>query len=90
MQQTTEADAPVAVKVTVKDLTPEQIKAALQQAIATKQNRHAAPHLLAVLAGEHGEVFAEVLKTPFYFTTALEVYDNSIPTKLARVFDHSM
>jgi hypothetical protein len=73
MQKATGKDAPVSAKVEVLDLTPPDILLALQNARQHNKSRVSAGHLEEII--EKNEVFLAVLTTPFYFTTALEVFD---------------
>jgi hypothetical protein len=73
MQKTTNRDAPVSAKVEVLDLTKPEILLALQKAQQHTESRVSAEHLEEII--ETNEVFLDVLSTPFYFTTALEVFD---------------
>lgn len=77
-------DAPVAAKVALLDLTKPQIENALSEAIhrtgntGNKIDAISAGHLLEFLKQRRSKVLLDVLQTPFYFTTALEVFDKSI------------
>ncbi|HQU85727.1 MAG TPA: NACHT domain-containing protein, partial [Pyrinomonadaceae bacterium] len=73
MQKTTAKDAPVSAKTEVLDLTKADIILALQQAQTHNESRAAAENLENLI--ETNETVLEVLSTPFYFTTALEVFD---------------
>ncbi|MDQ1590278.1 MAG: hypothetical protein QOG71_905 [Pyrinomonadaceae bacterium] len=77
MLRRTGAEPPVAAVVEVKDLTPGQIDRALIRASATPRDKFAAPHLLAALGRDDAGVYEQVLSTPFYFTTALQVFDSN-------------
>jgi DNA replication protein DnaC len=80
-------DAPVAAKVALLDLTKTQIENALLEAIhRTGDTGHridatSASHILEFLKQRRSKVLLDVLRTPFYFTTALEVFDKSILDK---------
>jgi energy-coupling factor transporter ATP-binding protein EcfA2 len=76
--------APVAVKVAVCDLTKDQIEHALLEAQHKIVDRTSASHISEFIKLERGKVLLNVLRTPFYFTTALEVFEpvldyNQIP-----------
>lgn len=79
MQKETGQDAPVSAKIEVLDLTKAEIALALLHAHADKISRAAANNLLSVI--QTSETFLEVLSTPFYFTTALEVFDKELWTE---------
>ena len=76
--------APVAVNVALCDLTKDQIENALSAAEHRKNSQgrkpdaHSARHILDSLQRERGKVLLDTLRTPFYFTTALEVFDKPI------------
>lgn len=77
MQRATGKDAPVSAKISIGDLTREQIEDAILEALdrevdGKKIDQAAANNLMGFL---DNEVFLKVLRTPFYFTTALEVFD---------------
>jgi DNA replication protein DnaC len=76
MQKATDQDAPVSAKVEVLDLTKANVLLALQHAQSHNESRAAAEHLKRII--EANETFLEVLSTPFYFTTALEVFDKPL------------
>lgn len=78
LREATRQDAPVSARVTVFDLDEAQITAALREAQQSDRNRAAATNLLTILNEDRSKVFLEVLHTPFYFTTALEVFDQQI------------
>jgi len=77
-------DAPVAATVALSDLTGEQIRKALSEAEARKDGRGdkvdeaPASHLREFLRRDGGKVLLDAIRTPFYFTTALEVFDKPI------------
>lgn len=76
--------APVAVNVALCDLTKDQIENALSAAEHRKNSQgrkpdaHSARHILDFLQRERSKVLLDTLRTPFYFTTALEVFDKPI------------
>ncbi len=76
--------APVAVTVALCDLTKNQIENALSAAEHRKNSKgykpdaHSARHILEFLQRERSKVLLDTLRTPFYFTTALEVFDRPI------------
>jgi NACHT domain len=76
MQTATNQDAPVSAKVEVLDLGKAEIFLALQHAQNHNESRASADNLLKII--ETNDVFLDVLATPFYFTTALEVFDSEI------------
>lgn len=76
MQKTTNQDAPVSAKVEVLDLTKADILLALQEARKHNESRKPVEHFEEII--ETNDVFLEVLSTPFYFTTALEVFDKHL------------
>jgi hypothetical protein len=73
------AEAPVAAKVAIQDLTGGQIDLALIRAGNSDKDRFAAQNLLAALGQDPNGVYQQVLTTPFYFTLALQVFDFSKP-----------
>ena len=75
----TGAVPPIAAVVEVQDLTEVQIERALIRARVTSRDKFAAPHLLAALRKDRTDVYWQVLSTPFYFTTALQVFDSTKP-----------
>jgi hypothetical protein len=80
-------DAPVAAKVALLDLTKAQIENALLEAIhrtedtGNRIDATSASHILEFLKLKRSNVLLETLRTPFYFTTALEVFDKPILDK---------
>lgn len=73
-------DAPVSAKIDIKDLTQDQIEGALLEAsYSVREGRNvdevSAVNILTLLQEDKGKALSEVLQTPFYFTTALEVFD---------------
>lgn len=78
IKKTTGQNAPVAAKVIIKDLNSNQIEKALSQAANEKVNKTAAENLLSILNSDKKRIFLDVLCTPFYFITAIEVFDKSI------------
>jgi hypothetical protein len=75
-------EPPVTAVVFVRDLTPERIGRALERARDTPRDKFAARHLLAALEQDRESAFHNVLATPFYFTTALQVFDSTKPPDL--------
>lgn len=73
-QTGTEPPVPVLM---VHDLSPLRIDRALISASYTRRDKFAAPHLQAVLRADYGSIYYQVLSTPFYFTTALQVFDST-------------
>jgi len=65
-------------EVFVRNLDINQIKSALERASKTDVDRESALNILKLLEYEKSGVFLKVLSVPFYFTTALEVFDSSI------------
>jgi len=84
MRTLSSQDAPVSATVALLDLTRDQIRNALLDATLRtdhKGNRRdavAAGHILEFLKLKRSKVLFDVLRTPFYFTTALEVFDSPI------------
>lgn len=81
MQKATGQDAPVARKILLMNLTKSEIEDAILRAYFWKEkgrliDRNSANNLMGLL---ENEVFLEVIKTPFYFSTALEVFYQTIP-----------
>lgn len=76
MQKATNQEAPVSAKVEVLDLGKAEIILALQHAQQDTKSKASATNLLKII--ETNDVFLDVLATPFYFTTALEVFDSEI------------
>lgn len=81
LRELTGQDAPVAAKVSVIDLTKEQIEKSLLQAADDKANKTAAENLLGILDSNKGELFTKVLRSPFYFTTARKSSTNKFYQK---------
>lgn len=80
MQKATGQDAPVTRKILLRSLKKEEIEDAILRAYYREEegkrtDRISADNLLRLL---DNEVFLEVLQTPFYFTTALEVFYQTI------------
>ncbi|HEY0172380.1 MAG TPA: SEFIR domain-containing protein [Pyrinomonadaceae bacterium] len=77
-------DGSAAACVTLLDLTSQQIEKALSEAASGAGrngrgiNAASANHLLELLRQKRGKALLEVLRTPFYFTAALEVFDKVI------------
>jgi hypothetical protein len=76
----TRQNAPVSAIVSIKDLTREQIDDALidashKEADGKRIDEVSANNLRNLLQEKDNRAFSEVLRTPFYFTTALEVFD---------------
>jgi energy-coupling factor transporter ATP-binding protein EcfA2 len=76
MSSETNQLAPVDSTVKVNDLSKPEIILALQHAQTHNESRASATNLLQII--ETNEVFLDVLSTPFYFTTALEVFDKQL------------
>lgn len=91
LRSATGQEAPVSAKVTVLDLTENQVKSALNEIInpvnnlanlspkefeKLKNSRTGAANLLNLI--KNNSSFLEALKIPFYFTTAIEVFDNQL------------
>jgi GTPase SAR1 family protein len=72
---------PASAMVQVLDLSKEQVLKALQHARADKEIKHhaSANNLLRIVGNENNANLLEVIRTPFYFTTAMEIFDNEIP-----------
>jgi energy-coupling factor transporter ATP-binding protein EcfA2 len=72
--------APAAALVRVLTLTKAEVLLALEHASVHEEMRHhaAARNLLRLLAETKNENFLEVLRTPFYFTTAIEIFDREL------------
>lgn len=77
-------DAPVAAKVALLDLTKTQIENALFEATrradvkGNKIDATSAGHILEFLKLRASRTLLDTIRTPFYFTTALEVFDKPI------------
>ena len=65
-------------EVFVKNLDLNQIGDALKRASNTEVDRESALNILKLLKTENRGVLLQVFSIPFYFTTALEVFDCSI------------
>ena len=65
-------------EVFVKNLDINQIEVALQRASQTEVDRESALNILKLLKTENSGILLKVLSVPFYFTTALEVFDSSV------------
>jgi NACHT domain len=73
---------PTMPAITVQKLDVHQIESALCKASETKIDRFAAPRMLAALHDKKDQmsgIYEKVLSTPFYFTTALQVFDSPTP-----------
>jgi DNA polymerase III delta prime subunit len=81
MRKRTTQEAPVAVKVAVLDLSEKQIRTTLLKASDENINRTSAENLLKIIDEDKSGVFIEVLCIPFYFITALDVFDRQIFSK---------
>lgn len=83
MKELTGQDAPVSAKVEVFDLSKAQVLLALEHAKLHKDIKHhaSAENLLKMLESEENDNLLEVLSTPFYFTTAMEIFDQVILTE---------
>jgi NACHT domain-containing protein len=79
MLQRPDLRPPWAVGLRVHSLTQEQIDRALIRAGVNATDRFAAPKLNAALGTDSVGVYQKVLSNPFYFTTALQVFDPTIP-----------
>ena len=75
MQKSKSHDELLPAKVEVLDLSGLDIEVALAVAQRDGVNRASAEHLESIIRTH--EAFSDVLSTPFYFTTALEVFDKS-------------
>lgn len=77
-------DAPVAATVALLDLTKEQIEKALSEAEHRRDSKGrrvdetSAKHILEFLRRDKDDVLLDTLRTPFYFNTALEVFNKPI------------
>jgi NACHT domain len=82
MTEQTNQGAPVTATVMVRDLTQEQVRAALTHILNKKStgrtDQVAASNILDLLGKDEDGVLIDVLRKPFYFTTALEVFDRQI------------
>jgi energy-coupling factor transporter ATP-binding protein EcfA2 len=67
---------PVAAKIKILDLGESQVKEALREALNDKTSNVSATNLLRI-AKENRDLL-KVLRTPFYFTIAVEVLDKQI------------
>jgi predicted NACHT family NTPase len=76
MQTATNQAAPVSAKVEVLDLSNQQVLLYLQHAQQDTKSNASATNLLKII--ETNDVFLDVLATPLYFTTALEVFDTEL------------
>lgn len=73
MHEATKQDAPVSARVELLDLSEAEILSALERARTDSRNFKSATNLLKAV--ETNRVLLDVLRTPFYFITALEVFD---------------
>lgn len=73
-QTGTEPPVPV---LTVHDLSPLRIDHALIRASHTKRDKFAAPHLQEIISQDRKNIYHKVLDTPFYFITALQVFNST-------------
>jgi energy-coupling factor transporter ATP-binding protein EcfA2 len=84
IQKFTGHDAPFAATVALLDLTKTQIEKALLEARrriddkGRKVDETSAGHILEFLKRDKDDVLLDTLRTPFYFTTALEVFNKPI------------
>lgn len=76
LQKETGKDAPVATKIEVLNLTKDDILSALERAGQDARSRVAANHLSGII--EKNADFLDILDTPFYFATALEVFNRHL------------
>jgi len=70
--------APVSAKVKVNDLSEVEVLNTLMKVKEDKTDKTAATNLLKILENDENDKLLKVLRTPFYFTTALEVFDKQI------------
>ena len=75
MHELTGKAAPVSAKVKINDLSEAEILNSLMKAQNHNEDRIAAGNLLTILNKDENNELLKVLSTPFYFTTALEVFD---------------
>lgn len=68
---------PIKNIIEIQDLTSDRIDLALENASHTKTDRFAATNLQEALKTDTGGLYKRVLATPFYFTTALQVFDST-------------
>lgn len=78
IQTLTGKDAPVSAKVKVNDLNEAEVLNTLMKVEEDKTNKTAAANLLKILKKDENNTFLKVLRSPFYFTTALEIFDKQI------------
>lgn len=78
MKTETGQKAPVSQVIKVLDLTADQIVRALNDASHSERDRVAAINLLQILTTDHKDTFLRVLRTSFYFTTSLTVFDREV------------
>lgn len=82
LRSETSQDAPVSAKIMVNDLTEAEVLNNLMKVKENKSDKVAAENLLNILEKDENNHFLKVLTTPFYFTTALEVFDKQIFEKV--------
>jgi GTPase SAR1 family protein len=73
MQAQTVQDIPIFTGIEVLNLTKDEVLSALEQAKQDPKSRIAAIHTLKNI--EKNNVLLDILDTPFFLTTALEVFD---------------
>jgi len=80
MQIFTQQDAPVAAKIEVRDLSKEQVVLALKRAAVSEDATHHVPatNLLRMFETRDHDGLLEVIRTPFYFNIALELFDQQL------------
>ena len=78
MHELTGKAAPVSAKVKINDLSEAEILNSLMKAQNHNEDRIAAGNLLTILNKDENNELLKVLSTPFYFTTALEVFDKQV------------
>lgn len=61
--------------LTVHDLSPLRVDRALVRASHAPSDRFASPHLQALLSQDQNGIYYQVLSTPFFFATALQVFN---------------
>ncbi len=83
MKELTGQDVPVSAKVEVFDLSKAQVLLALEHAKLHEDIKHhtSAENLLKMFESEENDSLLEALSTPFYFTTAMEIFDQVILTE---------
>ncbi|HKR15481.1 MAG TPA: NACHT domain-containing protein [Pyrinomonadaceae bacterium] len=78
LRQQPDLPTPWIAELTVEELSPAQIDRALIRVSAENTDRFAARNLNIALGTGDAGAYQQVLSNPFYFTTALQVFDEGV------------